>query len=166
MTKIKSTSARDNTKAKKNSAPRSVAQLCGAILPENFRSRSALISQFQHFFNGLESDAVFQMVKVLNVENNVLTLALPSPALLNYLRLHSQELRVKIEEQFGQVMQLKFTIMPSGSYTFKDQDRLPPATHFSAEVSNKIKRSAQDVDDDELMQSLMDLADAIRRRDD
>ncbi len=165
MSKMKTDKSGTRTAAKAKSSPTAVAQLFGKILPQNYRSRAALINQYQHFFNALESDAVFQMVKVINVEENVLTLSLPSAALMNYLRLHSQQISSQIEEQFGQLMQLKLTTSPAGAQNEQAHVRLKPAAHFSEQVSEQIKRSAKDVDDEELMQSLVNLADAISRKD-
>jgi hypothetical protein len=165
MSRSKTTKVTHNRRAKGKTSPLRVSTMFSKILPSNYGSKSALISQYQHFFNSLESDAVFQMVKVVNVEDNCLTLSLPSAALVNYLRLHSDEISRQIQYQFGHAMALQISASPSGAQADMPHSKLKPAPHFSSEVSEKIKSSARDVDDDELMQSLMDLADAIRQKE-
>lgn len=150
---------------KSKSSPLQISRLCAKILPEGYQSKTALINQYQHFFNSLDSDAVFQMVKVVSVEANMLTVSLPSAGLVNYLRLHNQQICKEIEHQFGQVMGLKIISSPSGAYNVAARTRLKPAAHFSAEVSDKIKISARGIEDDELKQSLLRLAEAIKQKD-
>jgi hypothetical protein len=159
----KNTSAQASKKVK--SSPLQVSKLLGKILPDGFQSKTALINQYQQFFNSLDSDAIFQMVKVVSVEADMLTLSLPSAGLVNYLRLHTQQISRDIEHQFGQVMALKIISSPMGAQTEIPHKGLKPAAHFSAEVSDKIKKSAKNIDDDELRQSLLRLADAIRQKD-
>lgn len=154
-----------NARKKNKSSPLQVSKLFGKILPEGYQSRTALISQYQHFFDSLDTDAVFQLVKVVSVEANIVTVSLPSAGLVNYLRLHSQQICREIEHQFGQVMALKIISSPEGAQNEQPHPRLKPAPHFSAEVSDKIKTSARNVDDDELRQSLIRLADAIKKKD-
>jgi hypothetical protein len=153
------------TGKKGNSSPLQVAKLFGKILPDGFQSRTALINQYQQFFNSMDSDAVFQMVKVVSVDANTLTVSLPSAGLVNYLRLHSEQIRREIEHQFGQMMALKIISSPTGAQDQMPRSRLKPAAHFSAEVSDKIKLSAKNIDDEELQQSLLRLAEAIRQKD-
>jgi hypothetical protein len=150
---------------KNKSSPLQVSKLFGKILPEGYQSKTALISQYQHFFNSLDTDAVFQMVKVMSIDANMLTVSLPSAALVNYLRLHSQQICREIEHQFGQVMALRIISSPAGAQNEMPRPRLKPAAHFSEEVSDKIKTSAINLDDDELKQSLLRLADAIKKKD-
>ncbi len=159
-------SKKTSTQARKKgkSSPLQVSKLFGKILPDDFQSRTALINQYQQFFNSMNSDAVFQMVKVVGVESNTLTLSLPSAGLVNYLRLHTQQISREIEHQFGQVMTLKVISSPTGAQNELPRPRLKPAAHFSAEVSDKIKVSAKNIDDEELQQSLLRLAEAIRHK--
>ncbi len=159
----KKTPAQARKKGK--SSPLQVSRLFGKILPDGFQAKTALINQYQHFFNSLDSDAVFQMVKVVSVEADMLTVSLPSAGLVNYLRMHAQQISKEIEHQFGQVMALKIVTSPMGAQNEMPRSRLKPAAHFSAEVSDKIKISAKNIEDDELKQSLLRLAEAIRQKE-
>jgi hypothetical protein len=165
MVKRYTKSKSSSTDSQKNKQPAQVSKLFGKILPANYRAKSALIEQYQQFFKSLDSDAVFQMVSVNNVEADCLTLSLPSAALVNYLRLHSKQIQQQIEHQFGQMMEIKIISMPTGAQSQQAHNRIKPAAHFSAQVSDQIKQSAKNIDDDELMQSLIKLADAIRQKD-
>jgi hypothetical protein len=153
------------TRKKGKSSPLQVSRLFGKILPDGFQAKTALINQYQHFFNSLDSDAVFQMVRVVSVEANILTVSLPSAGLVNYLRLHTQQISREIEHQFGQLMALKIISSPTGAQNEMPRPRLKPAPHFSAEVSDKIKISAKGIEDDELKQSLLRLAEAIKQKE-
>ena len=110
-----------------------------------------------------DSDAVFQLVRVLNVDNACLTLSVPSPALINYLRLHSEQISRQIEHQFGRSMALKIVAAPAGAQQTLPRSQLKPAPHFSQEVCDQVTKSANNLEDDELRQSLLSLAKAIKR---
>lgn len=142
--------------------PVPLSSLFGKVLPENFRQKSATIHQYQQFFNSLESDAVFQMVEVINVTDEHLSLAVPSPSLVNYLRLHSQQLRQQIEEQFGLDLELIFKVLPESISPKREIKKMPSARHFSASVSDQIKKSSSGLDDEELRNAMISLADTIK----
>lgn len=139
-----------------------VAKLFRKLLPEDFQRKSATIQQYQQFFKSQTGDAVYQMVEVINVTEVTITLAVPSPALVNYLRLHSVEIRQQIAEQFGCDIDIKVIAQPQ-SLSAEDQKKsLKPARHFSRDVCERLKKSAASVEDDALRAALISLSTTIK----
>jgi len=152
-----------STNNRKTHKPVKVSSLFGKLLPQDYRQKSALINQFQHFFDQQKSDAVFQMVKVMNVTEHQLVLAVPSPALVNYLRLHSQQIKAQIAELFGQHLELKIMAQPESLVGDSEPPEKKGLKHFSESVTRQIKKSSASVDDEELRQAMISLAEAIKK---
>ena len=144
--------------------PVRLSSLFNKALPENFRSRGAEIQHYQAFFESRSGDAVFQMVRVMNVTEDTLSLSVPSPALVNYLRLHTQEIRQQITEQFGKQLELKIVASPDSGSEESSSIKLKPARHFDQQVCDRLQRSAAGVDDDNLRQALIALSKSIRKK--
>lgn len=139
--------------------PRRVSELCQGLLPVDFRARRARIDQYQHFFAGLESDAVFAMVEVVNVADNQLTLALPSSALVNYLRLHQEYLLAAIEQQFGHSPHLKMVVVPGGKSEINHgRGGIARANPISQRSRDHIAATAEAIEDEDLRNALASLA--------
>lgn len=153
-------------KARRNKHyPVAVSKLFGKLLPDNYRQKTATIHHYQQFFNSQSSDAVFQMVQVMNVNDDCITLAVPSSALVNYLRLHSSEIRQQIFEQFDRMLALNIIAEPQLMSPAEQKNQLPPAKHFSRSVCDQLKKSAASVDDDKLKAALVSLSKTIRNDD-
>jgi hypothetical protein len=147
--------------------PRRVSELCKDLLPADFRQRRSRIDQYQHFFKSLESDAVFAMVEVINVSDDLLTLALPSSALVNYLRLHQEYLTAAIEQQFGHTPALKMIVAPGGRPESGDgRGSLAHANPVSQRARDQIRAGADLVEDEELRDALHSLAKHLKTEHD
>ncbi len=145
-------------------SPQPIQALFRKLLPREFRQQRAQNEHFQQFFAGHKGDAVFQMVRVLNVTEQYLHVSLPNPALANYFRLHGQEVRQQIKQQFGQDLQLKISVEPQGDES-ATQPKYNPLPHYSAEVTEQIGRSADAVEDDELKAALKSLSRTLHDKD-
>lgn len=142
-----------------------MSSLFRKLLPDNFRQKNVTIQQYQQFFHSQSSDAVFQMVQVMNVSDDRITLAVPSSALANYLRLHSVEIRQQIAEQFNQSLELKIIAQPESMSPEEKSSKLKPVKHFSQTVCDQVKKSASSVDDDALKAALVSLSKSIREKE-
>jgi hypothetical protein len=151
-----------NKNRRKKHSPVPVSSLFGKLLPDNFQQKSATIQQYQQFFYSRTGDAIYQMVEVMNVTDSTLTLAVPSPGLVNYLRLHSLDLRQQISEQFGVLLELKIVAQPGSLEPDDQRNALKPARHFSRDVCEKLRKSASSVDDEALRAALISLSRAIK----
>jgi len=121
-------------KRSKNKKLVPVSQLFKRLLPEGFAQKRAEIEQFQHFFDLQESDAVFQMVKVTNVTSQYLNVTLPNAALSSYLRLHSEQIRQSIIENFGVDLILKISTRPE----IAEQEKHSPTHKLTADIGKLV----------------------------
>ncbi len=148
---------------RKDHKPVKVSNWVKACLPDSFQEKSASIQQYQAFFEQQTSDAVYALVKVLNVNDNELTLAVPSPALVNYLRLHEAQIRRQIETLFHHSMSIKVVAQPELMET--DTNSLEPvqSKHYSATVCAQIQKSAASLEDNDLRDALLSLAKTLQQ---
>jgi sugar-specific transcriptional regulator TrmB len=140
--------------------------LCKRLLPQDYRHKSAEIRRYQLFFQQQSSDAVFQMVEVINVSEREIVLAVPSPVLVNYLRLHMNQIQQQIQEQFGQSPAIKVVAMPDSNIKADADIQRKGVKHFSNDVSERMQKSVTAIDDDKLREAMQALARAIRKPDD
>ena len=149
-------------KAPERRGMRPVRKWFGDVLPPDYARKTSLINQFQAFFHSLQDDPVYACVEVLAVDERQLTLAVPSPGLVNYLRLHTREIGDMIEQQFGCRLQLRMIVQPGASAAGAESARRGPARYFAAPVAEQLERSAAAVEDQSLRDALIRLARAIR----
>ena len=154
-------SMRSDKRSKHKPVP--VSRLFKGLLPDDYRHKQALIGQIQHFFELQSSDAVFQMVQVLNVTDQQLTLAVPSPPLVNYLRLHAEEIKQQLQQQFGLALELKILSQPEAIAAEVEHSELDKPQHFSEAVCSRIEKSATTVDDKALREAMISLARTIKK---
>jgi hypothetical protein len=151
------------TRRRDGSGMRPVRSLFGDILPEGYGRKTAEIQRFQAFFDSLDDDPVYAYVQVLSVQDGCLTIAVPSPGLVNYLRLHTVELNARIKQQFGHNLTLKMIVQPGGRALGAEKARSQPAQHFSSQVAERVGKSAAGIDDEKLREALMRLAQTIKK---
>ena len=147
------------TRNKKSLQP--VQAIYKRLLPQDFVAKRALIRQYQQFFADCKTDAVFQMVEVLNVTEDYLHVSLPNPPLANYFRLHGAEVRQQIREQFNRDLQIKISVQPQGGGQGAEQQHRPLA-HYDQAVTEQISKSADALDDDELKAALKSLSQTLQ----
>lgn len=140
-----------------------VTKLFKGLLPEGFQQKRSLIQQYQHFFKSQQSDAVFQMVQVVNVTDRYLHVSVPNPALATYLRLHSEQIQQKMRHNFGSILELKVSARPEDMRNYEHKQKLPPARHFSKKVCDRINNSVESIDDEALKAALISLSKTIRK---
>lgn len=147
----------------KNKKPVRLASIFKKLLPEGYAQKRAQIQQFQYFFEAHESDAVFQMVKVTNVTGEYLNVTLPNAALSSYLRLHSEQIRQEIVQNFGVDLILKISTRPE-SLSQNDpeikKDWLPDISQSSCD---QMINAADHVEDDELKNALKSLSKTLSK---
>lgn len=150
-------------KTKRFNASLSASSLCSAFLPAEYRQKWGLIQQYQHFFEAQESDAVFTMVKVLNVTDAQLIVSVPNPALSTYLRMHGDEIKALLFENFGKALELKISSRPETGRDHLAKQPLKPAPHFDDNVCSKINDAANTIEDEDLQAALKSLSKTIRK---
>ncbi len=149
---------------KRNKKPVPVSSLFKGLLPEGFAQKRAEIEQFQHFFEVQESDAVFQMVKVTNITDQYLNVTLPNAALSSYLRLHGEQIRQQILENFGVDLILKISTRPEVSQQNKQYAKHKLTADFSQSSCDQMTNAADYVDDEELKKALKSLSKTLSKK--
>ncbi|MCP4075520.1 MAG: hypothetical protein GY744_04975 [Gammaproteobacteria bacterium] len=151
-------------KRSKTKKPVPVSQLFKRLLPEGFAQKRAEIEQFQHFFDLQESDAVFQMVKVTNVTAEYLNVTLPNAALSSYLRLHSDQIRQSILENFGVDLMLIISTRPEVSAQEKHYPKHKLTADFSQSSGDQMTNAAEYIEDEELKQAMKSLSKTLLKK--
>ena len=141
----------------------SASSLCSSFLPPDYREKWGLIQQYQHFFEAQQSDAVFTMVKVLNVTDTQLIVSVPNPALSTYLRMHGEEIKALLLESFGKALELKISSRPETASDHLTKPALKPAQHFDDTVCSQINDAANSIEDEDLQAALKSLSETIRK---
>jgi len=150
------------SKQRKGHKPRKVSNWMKACLPAEFRERSSTIQQYQQFFLQQTTDAVFPMVEVLNVNDQQLVLAVPSPALVNYLRLHVPQISAQLEELFHCRLDIKIVAQPESMEESDSSPKRPAIRHYPDSVCKQIQKSAVSLDDEHLREAVLSLAKTLK----
>ena len=145
-----------------NNTPRPVRSLFADVLPAQYRQHTASIAQYQAFFDNLDQDPVYQHVQVVDVDESRLAVAVTSPGIANYLRLHTREIDTMIEEAFGRKLQLKISVTPGKLEASVEQSRRGKAPRFTEQVARRVEQSASGVEDEALKAALVRLSRSIR----
>lgn len=143
---------------KRAQKPVQVSRLFKGLLPENFPQKRAQIQQYQHFFESIESDAVFQMVRVNNVTHEFVSITLPNAALSSYLRLHSQQIKQLIQQYFGVDLDLKISTRPDTSQPEQEKHHKDWLPDISQSSCAQINTAAEHVEGEALKQALQSLS--------
>lgn len=144
-----------------SSKPLPVKNFFARVLPEDYRTHASLIHQFQHFFQQMKDDAVYQQVTVNNVSDHLLHVSLPNSTLANYFRLHELELQQSIESAFSIRPSIKVSVQP------KQQDKKLPRESpapVSEKVVDQISKSSEAVEDEHLKAAIKSLSATLARR--
>ena len=144
--------------------PKPAAALFKRWLPKDFKEKSALINQLQQLFLAQSSDAVFQMVTVCNVTESYLSLSVPNPPLAAYLRLHSDQVRQLIEENFGLSLELKISARPDSTVREDGAGYTVAASEVSEVACEQIRKSADSLDDEDLRHALQSLSKTLSKK--
>ncbi len=148
---------------KKDHKPVKVSRWLKACLPDSYQKKTTSIQQYQAFFDEETSDAVFAMVEVLNVSDRELTLAVPSPALVNYLRLHESQLQAQIEALFHHKLTIRVVAQPELMEADEDRLKHKQPKQYSDSVCTQIQKSAASLEDNDLRNALISLAKTLKQ---
>lgn len=144
-----------------NSKPLPVKNFFARVLPEDYRAHASLIQQFQHFFQQMRDDAVYQQVTVNNVSDNLLHVSLPNSTLANYFRLHERELQQSIESAFSIRPSIKVTVQPEQRNKELLREPLAPV---SEKIADQINKSSETMEDEHLKAAIKSLSATLANR--
>ena len=143
--------------------PRTVASIFSKVLPPDYARKRAELDQLQQFFSSQESDAVFAMVRVVNLTHEYLHVTLPNATLSAYLRLHSMQIKQMLRENFNIDVELKISTRPEASEQ-KAQPKMKANRDFSEASREQMQQSAQYIEDDALKAALDSLSQTLAKQ--
>ncbi len=146
---------------KRNNKLQPMATMFGDLLPPDYASKRAEIDQLQMFFNTQQSDAVFQMVTVLNVTDDYLHVSLPNATLSAYLRLHTEQIRQMLKDYFQLDVALKISTQPEAAHAETSRSQSDFGADISPATSEKMQKMAQDIDDETLRKAMQSLSKTL-----
>lgn len=142
-------------------ASRDMSRLCQAVLPPGFEQARRQLPQIQDFLEENLPEAVRQSVTLLSVTDDHIVIAANTPMVTNYLRLHAAEIQQQLRETFRLEQPLKFRTIPDAMFQRRQyRSPLPPRT-VSSEAVAAIRLNAQWIEDDELRNAMLALADSL-----
>ncbi len=148
---------------KKNKKPVQVARLFKGLLPEGYMQKRSQIQQYQHFFESQDSDPIFQMVRVTNVTDQYINVTLANSALSSYLRLHGDQIRQLILQNFGVELTLKISTQPESFKQPEQKHKEDWLPEISKACCEQITDAADYVEDDDLKNALKSLSRTLSK---
>jgi hypothetical protein len=142
-------------------AGRDISTLCQSVLPDEFEQVRRQLPEIQRFLEENLPEAVKDSVTVLAVNAEQIVIAAKTPVVANYLRLHSPEIQQQLRETFQLQQSLKFRSIPDDLLHPRAQVSLQAARKVSEESVAAIRRNAGWIEDDDLRQALLSLADSL-----
>ena len=142
-------------------ASRDISRLCQSVLPAEFEQARRLLPQIQTFLEQNLPEAVRQSVTVLTVTDAQIVLAANTPMVANYLRLHSVEIQQQLRETLQLQQPIKFRTVPDALLQPRENKPLQAARKVSDESVAAIRLNAGWIEDDDLRQALLSLADSL-----
>ena len=135
---------------------------CQSILPANYHQIKDKTTRIQSFFEEQLPNSISQRIQVINTTESEIVVAVDDAAITNYLRLHQRELQQQLFETFSTWKTLKFKTMPEAVLNPDIRRAFRPPEQVSGETVETIKRSANFVEDSDLKQALLALAERLK----
>lgn len=141
-----------------------VNKWCQAALPANFDRVSNDTYAIQQFLNQQLPEPMNQQVKVVNLTDESIVIAVTDPQIGNYLRLYITEIQQQIQETFNLNQSIKIKTMPSSA--LQSNNTLVAAKRpvmVAAETVQTLQRGADWIEDEGLKQALKSLASSMNK---
>jgi len=143
---------------------KSLKQWCQSVLPANFRQVSAETSKIQQFLVENLPEPVNRQIRVMNLTQDEILVAVTDPQVANYLRLYASEIEQQIRETLKLSRKLKFRSMPDSVFRIETEARVNKTTPVSPETVDTIGRSAGFIEDEKLKQAMQSLVHTLRQK--
>ena len=142
-------------------AGRDISRLCQSVLPPGFDEARRQLPEIQAFLDSNLPDTVTGSVTALSVDAEQIVIAASTPAVTNYLRLHSAEIQQQLSETLQLQQALRFRSIPDAMMRPRATVKLQAPRQVSTESVDAIRRNAQWIEDEALRQALLSLADGL-----
>ena len=140
-----------------------IGRLCRRLLPAGFEQVSAQAPAIQAFLDSNLPPPLAGNVSVLRVDERELVVAAYSPAIANFLRLHSAEIRQQLREGLGLERVLTVRSVPASMLRVTAPGSVPRPRPVGEESIAAIERSAEWIEDEALRDALRALAETLRQ---
>ncbi len=139
-----------------------ISRLCRSVLPAEFEQVTRLGPGIQRFLEQNLPEAVNQSVTLLTINQDEIVVAANSPMVANYLRLHSKEIEQQLHETFKLEQALKFRTIPDSLLKLDNNEYQRQPGQVSAESIEAITRSAEWIEDEQLKEAMLSLAESLK----
>ncbi len=142
----------------------SISRLCRSVLPPGFEQLSRLAPEIQTFLEQNLPETVNQSVTLLSISQDEIVIAANTPLVANYLRLHSREIGQQLRETFKLEQRLKFRTVPDSLLRLdRNEQRQQAPRQVSAESVESLKRNALWIEDEDLREAMLSLAESLKK---
>lgn len=136
-------------------------ELCRAVLPPGYQRVRRQGSKLQKFLEQNLPEPVNRCVTLLTLNDEEIVIAAASPTVVNFLRLHGNEIQQQLRETFNLRQRLRFRTLPDSLLRPRQRAGAGPPRQASAESIDAIRRNAQWIEDENLKSALLDLAESL-----
>ncbi len=143
---------------------KSLKQWCDSVLPADFKQVSAETSKIQQFLIENLPEPVNRQLRVMNLTQDEILVAVADPQVANYLRLYVAEIEQQIRETLKLSRKLKFRSMPDSVFAVETRGRVNKITPVSPETVDAIGRGAHFIEDENLNQAMQSLAHTLKQK--
>ena len=143
---------------------KSLKHWCHSVLPANFNQVSNDTSKIQQFLIDNIPETINQGLRVMNITQDEILVAVASPQIANYLSLHALEIEQQVREGLNLDRKLKFRSMPESIFEVETHTSTNKTRPVAPETVDAISRSANWIEDDRLKQALKSLAQTLRQK--
>ena len=137
---------------------------CNSVLPANFKQVSVETSKIQQFLIENVPEPANQHLRVMNLTEDEIIVAVSNPQIANFLRLHSPEIEQQIRESLHLNRKLKFRSMPDSIFEVGSNARINKTAPVMPETVDAIDRSANWIEDEGLKQAVQSLANTLKQK--
>lgn len=142
-----------------------VDKLCRAVLPEGFEEVRRKLPEIQRFLEENLPSQVNRSVTLLTLDQNEIVIAGSTPIVTNYLRLHAREIQQQLRETFGLEQMLRFRSLPDSLLEPPSGSQVRRPQAVDAQSIEALRRNAQWIEDENLREAILSLANSLPQED-
>ncbi len=139
-----------------------VSKLCQAVLPPGFERVKNRLPSIQRFLEENLPEPVNRCVTLLTLDSEEMVIAANSPAVASFLRMHSREIEQQLRETFKLNLRLRFRTVPDALLHVERTEIHREPRMPSADSAKAVRRNAEWIEDDNLREAMIALADSLK----
>ena len=139
-----------------------ISRLCQAVLPAGYQRVERELPAVQEFLERGLPPQVSRALRVLTLNDEEIVVAALSPTVASYLRLHGAGLAEQLRASLGTRARLRFRTLPEGMLQTGRGSYGKAPRKVEAATVDTIRRSAECIEDENLREVLLSLADSMK----